>query len=256
MNSSVPTFESLEGWRVVLVSPQNAENVGAAARVMKNFGSVDLAVVSPRCEIDPKGRAGALACWSEDVLENRTEHESLNAALGDCHYSIALTMLESEDRPVDFHGLVPASLVRDVPRNVKRALVFGREDHGLTNEECSLCSARWVIPTNLAAPSLNLAQAIAIALTGVAEATRLTYDNNTAAAEIKETATQRDIDGLFDHLEKVLVAAKYERGVPIEQTMRLLRRTALRSQLRMNELRTIRGIFRRILNEIVGYERR
>lgn len=253
-NDSVPRFSLAAGWRVVLVSPQTAENVGAVARVMKNLGATDLVVVEPRCEIDAGGAAGKLACWAGDVLAACRIAATLEEALADCHYSLALTMLASEDRPVDFRGFVPAALFAARRAREKRALVFGREDRGLTNEECSRCTARWVIPTSAAAPSLNLAQAVAIALAGVCEAARC--DSGDAPPDEEHPATQAEVDALMAHLEQVLRAAKHERGVPIEQTMRLLRRTALRSALRPNEVATLRGVCRRILNEILGYERR
>ncbi len=249
------SFNSRSNWRVVLVSPQTAENVGAAARVMKNFGCTDLVIVDPRCEIDRDGKAGHLARdLARDVLENHRVVATLDEALDDTHYSVALTRFVSDDRPNDFLGIVPAPLLAGRIESETRALVFGREDRGLTNEECSRCTARWCVPTNPDAGSLNLAQAVAIALAGVAEASRA--ENTPEQASVPDLATQGELDGLMGHLEQVLQAAEYERGVPLELPLRLMRRAALRAQLRGNEVRTLRGVCRRLLNAILGHERR
>lgn len=255
---AVPEMDPLASWRIVLVSPQTPENVGAVARLMKNFGCGDLVVVDPRCAIELGGAAGKLACSAVDVLERRQTVETLEQALAPTHFSVALTMQESDDRPMSFGGLVPLALLEGRPRDEHRALVLGREDRGLTNGECSFCSARWCLPTQPNAPSLNLAQATAVALAGIAEAQREQSPESCDETEADHSplATNREIDGLIRHLEQVLEASEYERGVPQEYALRLIRRLALRSNIRRNEVRTLRGVCRRVLNAILGYERR
>jgi TrmH family RNA methyltransferase len=238
-------------WRVVLVSPQNQENVGAAARVMANLGAGPLVLVAPRCTIQPGGKAGAIARAGMPLLEQRIVVNTLKEALGEVAFSIALTMQTSEDRPVEFVGLCPAPLLGlPAARSHEAALVFGREDHGLTNEECSHCSARWTIPTRPDAPSLNLAQAVAIALAGVrqAEAMLTPPPENDDSPPLP----QREIEGLLGHVEEMLHAVAFERGVPLDQTMRQLRRLALRAGIDHAEMQTLRGICRRVLNATRG----
>ncbi len=239
-------------WSVVLVSPQTAGNVGAAARAMANFGFSRLRVVDARCDLGIDGPAGHLAvAYGKPVVERCREFATLDEALADVRYSIAMTMQESVDRPCEFSGFVPAPLLADVGPATECALVFGREDRGMTNEECSRCTARWSIPTSPEAPSLNLAQSVAIALAGIVQA----GGGGESAAE-RDFATQGEVDALLRHVGQVLEAAEYERGVPLDQHMRLLRRTALRARLDRSEVHLFRGVCRRLLNAILGFERR
>ncbi|MBX3730249.1 MAG: hypothetical protein KF858_13795 [Candidatus Sumerlaeia bacterium] len=248
---------ALRDWRVVLVSPQTPENVGAVARLVANFGAAGLTVVDPRCAITLDGPAGNLATrHAHAILHDRREAASLAEALADCHGSIALTMQSSADRPAEFCGFVPAALVAAARPGQHWALVLGREDRGLTNEECARCTARWSLPTDPDSPSLNVAQAAAIALAGVAGALAAADRSPAAEADSEEPATQAEIDGLIGHLDQVLVAADYERGVPMELPLRLLRRAAGRAGLRPSEVRVLRGVCRRVLNAILGHERR
>ncbi|MDK2972425.1 MAG: tRNA/rRNA methyltransferase [Candidatus Sumerlaeota bacterium] len=245
-------FAPLADWRLVLVSPQTPGNIGAAARVLRNFGGSDLWLVAPRCDAGAEDKAVQLATrHAQDVLASRHECATLDEALAGCHASIALTMQSSADRPVDFTGFVPAPLLASRTAGEKWALVFGREDHGLNNEECSRCTFRWSIPSNPESPSFNLAQAIAIALAGIAGCAP-----HGEGADEEAPATQDEVDGLMAHVEQVLVASEYERGVPMELPLRLMRRAANRARMRTNEVRALRGVCRRVLNAILGFERR
>jgi len=235
----------LANLRVVLVSPQTAENVGAVARVMANFGCNELVVVDARCDVSAEGPAGKLAVdYGKPILAAARAAATLDEALADVHASIALTMQASDDRPVEFRGYVPAPLLVATPAEARLALVFGREDRGMSNEECKRCTFRWSVPTAPEAPSLNLAQAAAIAFAGLAEAI--------AAAgpprQVRGTATQKEVEGMLDHVVEMLHAVDYERGVPLEHSMSLVRRVALRAQLDADEVRHLRGICRRIMN--------
>ena len=246
----------LANWRVVLVSPQTAANVGAAARVMKNFGCSDLVLVDPRCDVVLGGPASQLARSAYDLIEARREVATLGEALAGVHFSLALTAQAGDDRRREFIGFVPEPLLRDRPAGEKRALVFGREDNGLTSDECGLCANLWGFPTQPEYTSMNLAQAVTAALVGVSEA-HLRGAGTAGGEEAHEPpAAQEVVEEMFVHLRQVLDAAGYERGVPVKYPERVLRRMALRASLRHGEVQILRGIYRRILNAILGYERR
>lgn len=235
----------LGGLRVVLVSPQTAENVGAVARIMANFGASELAVVDPRCDISAESPAGKLAVdYGKPILAAARVAATLDEALADVHASIALTMQASEDRPVEFRGFVPAPLLAQMPEAGIVAIVLGREDSGMTNEECKRCTFRWSVPTAPDAPSLNLAQAAAIAFAGLAEARGAAG----VPRAVRGTATQKEVEGLLEHTAEMLRSVDYERGVPLEHSMSLVRRVALRARLDADEVRHLRGICRRIMN--------
>ena len=148
--------------RVVLVEPHEAGNVGAAARAMKNFGFNELAIVGSR----PQVAVGAAEWWargSEDVVHAARHFATLEQALADVHLSIATTAIRG--RHV-YEQLVPSDVARLAEENLGDdhilALVFGREEWGLTGAEIAMCQRTAVIPTSPDTPTMNLAQAVGI----------------------------------------------------------------------------------------------
>jgi len=159
--------------RIVLVEPREAGNVGAAARVMKNFGFEDLWIAGEHPPLTPL--AGWWASGADDVVEKSHRVPTLFDAIRDAHVTIATTSLRG--RAVDA-GLAPHDVARlhaSLNDDQVLALVFGREDHGLTQEEVSLCQHTAAIPTNAEFPTMNLAQAVGVfcfAMSSIARAPR------------------------------------------------------------------------------------
>jgi TrmH family RNA methyltransferase len=143
--------------RIVLVEPREAGNVGAVARAMKNFGLHDLAIVGRHPQLLPE--AGWWASGSEDLLEKARFHPTLQEALADAHVTVATTSLRGRATPADMTPVELAALASTLGEEQTLALVFGREDHGLTREEVLLCHHTAAVPTNPAFPTMNLAQA-------------------------------------------------------------------------------------------------
>ena len=148
--------------RVVLVEPHEAGNVGAAARAMKNFGFSELAIVGSR----PQVAVGAAEWWargSEDVVHAARHFATLQEALADVHLSIATTAIRG--RHV-YEQLAPADVARLAEETLGAehvlALVFGREEWGLSGAEIAMCQRTAAIPTSPETPTMNLAQAVAI----------------------------------------------------------------------------------------------
>jgi tRNA (cytidine32/uridine32-2'-O)-methyltransferase len=144
--------------RLVLMRPRNADNLGAIARAMKNFGLSDWVVVSPNPQLLEGPGLHRLAVKSGDLLESVRRVESLAEAVGDCSWVVGTTMRRIERR----HRLTPSELMAEVqtrpPENW--ALVFGDERHGLSNEDLAQCHGLSFIPASEEQPSLNLAQAV------------------------------------------------------------------------------------------------
>eukprot|EP00242_Pyramimonas_sp_CCMP2087_P017963 CAMPEP_0198226278 /NCGR_PEP_ID=MMETSP1445-20131203/104723_1 /TAXON_ID=36898 /ORGANISM="Pyramimonas sp., Strain CCMP2087" /LENGTH=240 /DNA_ID=CAMNT_0043906057 /DNA_START=117 /DNA_END=836 /DNA_ORIENTATION=- len=163
-------FEKLEGTavldsvRVVLVSPKFAGNVGSAARLCANFECNDLWVVSPRC--DPLGDDASTLAVGSPALSSLTVCDSLADAIGDCTVSIGFTRRKGAVRHVNpsFSSFLEAHSEYLEPTNGKLALVFGREDHGLTIDELMRCTELCALPTGRVQPSLNLSHSTGIAL--------------------------------------------------------------------------------------------
>ena len=149
--------------KVVLVEPAGAINVGSVARLCENFNVNELRIVSPKCDYLAQ-EAKKMAVRGLKILEEAKTYKDLNSALSDCSRIIATCGRKD-------HGEIPLNSNKDAlcwaiqsERKETIALVFGREDRGLSNEE--LLKANKVISLNTSKnyPSLNLSHAVAIVL--------------------------------------------------------------------------------------------
>ncbi len=146
--------------RVVLVRPRDPNNIGAAARAMKNFGFRDLWVVTPH---PPTWSEIVSAPNATDILTGAHLVATLAEAVADCNLVVGTgdrTRANKERQPC-----TPAELSRALQQSGYRlALVFGPEKHGLTNEDLARCHQLLAIPTQPDCPSMNLGQAVAVCL--------------------------------------------------------------------------------------------
>lgn len=146
--------------RIVLVEPREAGNVGAAARVLKNFGFGELWVVGEHPELLPV--AGWWASGADDLLAEARFAATLQEAIGDAQLTVATTSMRGRTSPVSFAPRSLAEKFASLGDEQTLALVFGREDSGLTREELMLCQYTAAIPTNEAFPTMNLAQSVCV----------------------------------------------------------------------------------------------
>lgn len=146
--------------RLVLLRPRNADNLGAIARVMKNFGLSDWVVVSPNPKLLEVPGLNRLAVKSGELLESVRRVDTFEEAVADCSFVVGTTMRLVEGR----RRLTPRELgVQAAERGDERwALVFGDERNGLTHDDVRQCHALSFIPSSEAQPSLNLAQAVGV----------------------------------------------------------------------------------------------
>ncbi len=202
--------------RLVLHRPQSADNVGAAARAMKNFGLVRLALVAPPAwEGPPRGggagtagedvlaRARRLARRASDVLEAAEVHRDLRGAVATATWVCGTTSRAVEGRP----WLDPRALGGEVARRSELgeiAIVFGEERRGLSDAELELCQAVCTIPTSPAYDSMNLAQAVAV----IAYELRIASAAG-AAPPPGEPARHATVEALWERLRVLLGAAGF-----------------------------------------------
>jgi tRNA/rRNA methyltransferase len=149
------------------VRPRIAENVGAAARALANFGLEDWVLVAPE-EGDPAA-ARRLAVHAERLLEGVRVAATLDEAVADC----ALVVGTAARRVRGRHPLLPEEAARAAVEAAPRgrtALVFGGERDGLSAAELRRCDAISAVPTDSRQPSLNLAQAVVLYAHAVARA--------------------------------------------------------------------------------------
>lgn len=153
----LPDFSNIH---VILVNTSHPGNIGAAARALKNMGIPNLRLVDP---VDfPSDVARWRSASATDVLDRVEVFEDLEAAVADCGLVIGAS---ARSRRMPWPMLNPRQCGRQVAQDAvenKVALVFGREDKGLTNEELQLCHYHVQIPANPEYSSLNLAAAVMV----------------------------------------------------------------------------------------------
>jgi tRNA/rRNA methyltransferase len=144
----------------ILVNPMVAENIGGAARAIKTMGFNRLRLVNPGIDhLDKK--ALLLAHGSRDILEGAGVFGTLDEALGDIDFSIATTAKRRSVRHDYFTASELGNIIKRKTNMVKKlALVFGREESGLSNPEIDRCDIASFIPLAMKYPSLNLSQAV------------------------------------------------------------------------------------------------
>jgi len=147
----------------VLVEPKYQGNIGACARAAKNFGFEEMALVG-----GPKigSEAKKYSMHALDVLEKAKRYSSFDEMLAEFDYAVACTGIKAgHDENFARLGCTPEELKQKLALvKGKIAVVFGREDIGLTNEEIAKCDLAVTIPTNERCPSMNLSHALAVVL--------------------------------------------------------------------------------------------
>jgi len=221
--------------RIILVEPREAGNVGAAARVMKNFGFGDLWIVGRHPNLHPL--AGWWASGADDVVENAHFAPTLHHAIADAHITVATTSARERTTPVDLTPVDVAQLFSSMGDQTL-ALVFGREDKGLTREEVVQCQRTAVIPTSPAFPTMNLAQSVGV----------FCYELSTTAREPdgRELATAARIERLHERVQALLVEVGFLHGDNPYRVYDELRAISARANLDGREATILLGIIRQI----------
>ena len=150
----------MDQFRVVLVSPLYGGNVGSVCRAMANMGLDDLVLVAP--DVLNMVEARKMACHAKGILESRREVATLGEATADCVAVAGTTARRGLYRQ---HAQSPREWAQALVERAaggRVALVFGREDKGLLNEEVAMCSHLIQIPTASTYASLNLSQAVMV----------------------------------------------------------------------------------------------
>ena len=145
---------------ILLHRPQLGENIGSVARVMLNFGLMELRLIAPR-DGWPNPKAGAMASGAAEVIDRVRVFDTVADAVADCEFVIATT---ARQRGLFLPVLTPqeaAVKLREATAAGQRtAMLFGAEKAGLETQEAALANALVTIPVNPDFPSLNLAQAV------------------------------------------------------------------------------------------------
>lgn len=228
----------LSNVRVVLVHTSHPGNIGAVARAMKNMCLEHLLLVCPTQF--PSAEATARASGADDLLARARCCDSLEEAVADCGLVIgASARLRSLPWP-ELDPRACAQRVREASAHTPVALVFGREQSGLSNEELERCHALVHIPSNPNYSSLNLAQAVQVLAYEVYMA-RQGGEWQGSPPEAPPCSAA-EMERFYAHLEQTVIELGFLDPANPRQLMRRLRRLFQRIQPDNNEMNILRGI--------------
>jgi tRNA/rRNA methyltransferase len=228
-------MQRLDRVRIILVEPAGARNVGSTARVMANMGLSHLSIVNPQCDWAGE-EAQHMAVRGRDILANAQIVSDLPTALAGCQRVVATT--HREDLPsLPVSPATALTWLWEVPADT--AIIFGREDCGLTNQELDFAQRYLRIPVAAAYTSLNLAQAVGIC---AYELYQLAQAETAPPISTKSLATADNIDRYCQQLETLLLKVGYLQTHTAPSRMSKLRRIANRAALSEEELALLWGI--------------
>lgn len=244
--------------RIVMVNTTLPANIGSALRAMKTMGLSKLILVAPKTY--PHPNIDALAAGATDLIEQIEIVETLADAIKDCHLVFG-TSARSRTIPwplLDARPAAEKSISAVVNDQQEVAVVFGREDRGLTNEELAMANYHVTIPVNTDYGVLNVAQAIQVICYEMRMATLAAVESGedeTATMPVTDTesmqwdeplVTHEQMEQFYPHIEKMLAEIEFldpknPRLLPLR-----LRRLFGRIQLDRMEYHLLRGIFSRV----------
>jgi tRNA/rRNA methyltransferase len=227
---------------VILVEPQLADNIGAAARAMANFGLTRLRLVKPR-EAWPAERAYVMASGAHRILDEATVYDSVEAAIGDLNFVFATTArAHDQAKPVVAPAAAAALAAEKVAAGESVGIMFGRERNGLENDEVALTDCIITLPVNPAFASLNLAQAVVIV---AYEWFKLTSGGALPfrMPRKSDAAPRQQLLAFFANLERELEKVEFFRPPDKRETMQInLRNIFSRMQPTQQDIQTLSGV--------------
>lgn len=242
---------TLNNVKVVLVNTSHPGNIGASARAMKNMGLSNLVLVQPKDF--PSGVAVGRAASAVDILESAEIFDSLEQAVSDCALVICAS---ARSRKIPWPMLTPEESATKILKEVianKVAIVFGREDAGLNNDELQLGHFHVQIPAEENCSSLNLAAAVLVICY---ELYKLSLRSNSREL-IKDQdhwdqklATNGEVEYFYKHLERVMIAIDFHDPENPRQLIQRLRRLFNRIRIDVMEMNILRGILSNVENAI------
>jgi TrmH family RNA methyltransferase len=188
----------------VLVEPQDAGNIGSSARALKNMGFSRLSLVNPVPLTDETRR---LAHNAPDVIRAATVYTDLSEALKKQALVVGTTRRKGKRRGLIYNVDDGAKKIVELASTSKVAILFGREDRGLYNEEVEECGFMLSIPANVEHPSLNLSQAVLVV---AYELSRAEYRKPASDSRVNEVlVSHEELKNLYGRIQETLVMLEY-----------------------------------------------
>jgi TrmH family RNA methyltransferase len=240
-----------ESWRppnwfqnvtVVLVEPTDAVNIGGVVRAMANTGFVRLRLINP-VAFDPWHIVG-VAHYTQHILEATVRFDTLEEGVADQQLVIGMT---GRHQRVERNALPLQSAIDRMAQvalaDQSVAVVFGREDYGLSNAMLDACHAVTTIPTNPAYPSLNLAQAALLVLYQLFQRSGGEQQAYRPPRKPAPLASSALLEDMFADLERALAAIEFFNGRSRTSALRSLRVALFRARLDVRQASLLRAVF-------------
>lgn len=243
--------------RIVMINTSDSGNVGAAARALKTMGFSRLYLVDPQDY--PSGKATARASGASDVLHNAVVTETFEEAVADCQLVVGTS---ARLRSIPIPVMQPREfthLLATEPDASEIAIVFGRENSGLNNEELRRCHYHISIPGNPDYSVLNVASAVQLIcyelrlalVEGVATQVHgdATGEHHMLLSRTEWDApisSKREMELFFEHMEQTLLDIKFYDPDHPRQILTRVRRLFSRTRLDRLEMNMMRGILARV----------
>ncbi len=239
MNFKVTKFNL----KIILVEPNGPLNVGSIARLCSNFNVDELRIVSPKCDIFSI-ETKKMALKGIKFIKKCIVYESLIKSISDCDLVLATCGRIDYQKENDQDSLENISKWISNFKEVKNlAILFGREDRGLTNRELLMAHKVFTIDTHGSFPSLNLSHAVSIVLY---ELSKIKKAKNNLRKKNLDFATSKQIEDSFIEIEKLLLKTGYVLPHTSNAKISKFKKYIHRSETSKNELDILRGIVHQI----------
>ncbi|MBI5391495.1 RNA methyltransferase [Candidatus Woesearchaeota archaeon] len=225
---------------IVLVEPETPGNVGAVARVMKNFNLKELILINPKCKLDTPEAIGR-AMHGREILENAILYKSLEQVKQKYNLLIATTAKIGKDPHIVRETISLKTIISEIVNQKGICIIFGREASGLRNEELLQCDFLVTIPASKIYPVLNISHAVGV----VCYEYFLAAQEEHHASHIK-FATLKEKERAMLMLDEVLQVLPFNLEKKRETQRRVWKRLIGKSFLTNKEVYSLFGFFKRI----------
>ncbi len=229
--------------KIILIEPNGPLNVGSVARLCSNFEVDELRIVSPKCNIFSL-EAKKMALKGQKFIEHCKIFDNLEKAIFDCDLVLAScgrievskdSFYESSEDI--FNWTLSFKKINNF------AIIFGREDRGLTNSELLLANKTFYIPTSQKNPSLNLSHAVSIVLYELNKSSKKKFNKE---LEVFNLASSKQIHDSFVEIEEMLLEVGYLLKHTSRSKISKFKNYILRANTSMHEITILRGIVHQI----------
>ncbi len=229
--------------KIILVEPSGPLNVGSIARLCSNFDVDELRIVSPKCDIFSL-EAKKMALKGQKFLDYCKIFDDLEKAIFDCDLVLATCGRIDVSKDLFFESSEDIfNWILSLKKINNLAIIFGREDRGLTNTELLLANKTFYIPSSNNNPSLNLSHAVSIVLY---ELNKFSKRNFNKELEVFNLASSKQIHDSFLEIEEMLLRVGYLLKHTSRAKIGKFKKYILRANTSMHEINVLRGIVHQI----------